>query len=208
MPRQCFKLPLKILVFVWQKIPGASDELCWAAAEVISLWTCLLSEKLLSNRHLSKGTVFLIDFKGDNLNYVALYVKGKAYWVLKSLVLCYRSSDKARLQKSRQAISRYFVSSRLWSHLYRILVTLFSNRSSYSKYLFFRPRGDFLSPQSSAFRYPDEASTETAFMLLRQNCLFLQLIFLVFRGQPSLGLAKVLLWAAQTANAARIAESC
>lgn len=113
-------------------------------------------------------------------------------------------SDKARLQKSRQAISCYFVSSHLWSYLYRILIMLFSNGSSYSKYLFFRSWGDFLSPQSSAFHYPDQASTETAFMLLRQNCVFLQLILLVFRVQLSFGLAKVLLWAAQTVNAARI----
>lgn len=82
---------------------------------------------------------------------------------------------------------------------------LFSNGSSYSKYLFFRSRGDFLSPQSSAFHYPDQASKETAFMLLRQNSVFLQLISLAFRGQASLGLPKVLLWAV---NAARIAESC
>lgn len=103
-------------------------------------------------------------------------------------------SDKARLQKSRQAILCYFVCSHLRSYLYRILIMLFSNGSSYSKYLFFRPREDFLSPQSSAFHYPDQASTETAFMLLRQNCVFPQLIFLVFRGQTSLGLAEVLVW--------------
>lgn len=161
---------------------------------MISLWTCLLLEKVLSNRHLSKVTVFLIYFKGGNLNYVALCVKGKSHWVLKRLVLCYLLSDKARLQKSRQAILCYFVCSHLRSYLYRILIMLFSNGSSYSKYLFFRPRGDFLSPQSSAFHYPDQASTETAFMLLRQNCVFPQLIFLVFRGQTSLGLAEALVW--------------
>lgn len=100
-------------------------------------------------------------------------------------------SDKARLQESRQAISCLFVSSFLWSYLYRILKMLFSNGISYSKYLFFRSR-DFLSPQSSAFHYPDQASTETAFVLLRQNSVFPQLILLLFQGQPSLGLAKVL----------------
>jgi len=116
--------------------------------------------------------------------------------------------SEARLQKSRHAISCYFVSSRLWSYLYRILTMLFSNGSSYSKYLFFRSQGDFLSPQSSAFHYPDQASTETSFRLLRQNCVFLQLIFVVFQGQPPLGLAKALLQAAHTANTARIAEAC
>lgn len=174
---------------------------------MVSLWSSLLPEEMPRNRQLSKVTVFLIYFKGENLNYVALCVKGKSYWVLKRLVLCYLSSDKARLQKPRQAILCYFVSSHLQPYLYRILIMLFSNGSSCSKYLFFRSRGDFPSPQSSAFHYPDQASTETAFMLLRQNCVFPQLIF-VFRGQTSLGLAEVLVWAAQTANRAVIITSC
>lgn len=149
---------------------------------MISLRTCLLPEELPSNRHLSKVIVFLIDFKGDNLNYMVLCVKGKAYWLLKILVCVplFFFPNKTRLQKSRQATSCCFVCSHLCSYLYRILINLFSNGSSYSKYLYFRSQGDFLSPQSSAFHYPDQASTETACMLLRQNRVFLQLIFLAF----------------------------
>lgn len=82
------------------------------------------------------------------------------------------SFHKARPQKSRQAISCYFVFSHLWSYLHSILIMLFSNGSSYSKYLFFRSQ-DFLSPQSSAFHCPDQPIRETAFMLLRQNSVFL-----------------------------------
>lgn len=206
-PPRSSKLPLTVLVFICPKVTKVWDELCWVAAYVVSLWSSLLPEEMPRNRQLSKVTVFLIYFKGENLNYVALCVKGKSYWVLKRLVLCYLSSDKARLQKPRQAILCYFVSSHLQPYLYRILIMLFSNGSSCSKYLFFRSRGDFPSPQSSAFHYPDQASTETAFMLLRQNCVFPQLIF-VFRGQTSLGLAEVLVWAAQTANRAVITTSC
>lgn len=119
-------------------------------------------------------TVFLTDLKGDNPNFMVLYVKSKVHWVLRSLVLCYVffSFHKVRPQKSRQAISCYFVFSHLWSYLHSILIMLFRKGSSYSKYLFFRSQ-DFLSPHSSALHYPDQAITETASMLLRQNCIFL-----------------------------------
>lgn len=124
------KLPVTVLVFICPKVTKVWDELCWVAAYVVSLWSSLLPEEMPRNRQLSKVTVFLIYFKGENLNYVALCVKGKSYWVLKRLVLCYLSSDKARLQKPRQAILCYFVSSHLQPYLYRILIMLFSNGSS------------------------------------------------------------------------------
>lgn len=123
-PLQCFKLHLKVLVFVRHQVPRALDELRQTATK--GIWTPLLPEKFPSNRQQSKMTVFLTDLKGDNLHFMVLYSRAKHTGFSRAWFYVTFSFHKARLQKSRQAISCYFVFSPLRSYLHSILTMLFS----------------------------------------------------------------------------------